>query len=89
MRVFRNDQAVISPAFCITHGLLHSDITPVLSPGDYIINQKPVLGMRVSPRCLVMVWKAQDFVNNKQFMDGTFSAGANHCCCICLFHDAL
>ena len=34
---------------------VHSDITPLLSPDDDIVNQMPVLGVRVPPRCLAAV----------------------------------
>ena len=52
---FRDGQAVVCPEFYTTHGLDHSDITPVISPRDDIVNQVPVLRVRVHQRHHVVV----------------------------------
>ena len=57
--------------FCTTHGLGHSDIMPVMCPGNYVVNQMPVLGVRVNLRHLVAVWKVEDCVSDEQVMYGT------------------
>ena len=42
-----------------------------MSPGDDIVNQKPVLGARVYPRHVEVIWKAEDCVSGEQVMHGT------------------
>ena len=40
---FGDDEAVVCPTVCATHGLGHSHIPPVLGPDDDVISEMPVL----------------------------------------------
>ena len=62
---FRDNQAVVCPAFYTTHCPDHSEITSFLSPGDDVVNQMPVHGVRVPPRYLAAVLKVEDCVSDK------------------------
>ena len=56
---------MVSPALGTTHGLRDLHILPIPLPDDYIIDEVPMFGARVHPRCPVAGRKAEDGVSDE------------------------
>lgn len=63
-----DDQAMIRPAFCTTHGLRQSNVIPVLSPCDDIVIEMPMPRARVHPSGLVTGCHTEHGVGDGQVM---------------------
>ncbi len=67
----RNDELmVVCPTVSATHCLSHSHILSVLCSDNDVVDEMPVLGVRLHPRCLVASWKAERGVGDGQAMGG-------------------
>ena len=68
---FEEDESVVSPAICTAHGLCHSDILPVPSPDDDVINKMSVFTEWVHPLRLVTVGQVEDGVGGQKVVGCT------------------
>ena len=62
------EEAVVCPAISATHGLGHLCILPVPLPDDDVVDEMPVLRVRVHPIRPVTGREAGDCVGDQQFM---------------------
>ncbi len=65
---FGGDKPMICPTLCSTHGLGRSDILPIPFPDNDVINEMPVLGTRMHPRCFLSSGQAKDCVGDEEIM---------------------
>ena len=66
-----DDATMICPTVRTAHCLGHSYFLPVLNPEDDIVNDMPVLGARLHPRCHVAGRETEHGIGNGQAMCGT------------------
>ena len=59
-----NDETMVFPTVRASLCLGHSQVLPVLSPGDELVNEVPALGARVHPRRLVAGRETKHGVGN-------------------------
>ena len=69
-----------------THGQCHSPVLPVLLSGNDIVDQMPIVGVKVHPSCLVISRKVEYCIYDYKVMRSTFWGVVGYYCYTCQHH---